>query len=186
MVNWPESLVIELAARRCILFLGAGSSAGATRHDTPHQHPPTWPAFLRLLYEGSNRGHETDRQKALELLNTQQYLECAEILKSTCIHAPDYNRLLRTTFERYRPTEVHRIVEQLDQKVVVTTNFDTLYEDHCRQGDARHGYAVINYYDQGLYQSNAVSNTCDSKGSWVCHNARKNGVEQIRFLQSPR
>jgi hypothetical protein len=32
----------------------------------------------------------------------------------------------------------------------VTTNFDTLYEDHCRQGDATHGYVVLNYYDHGL------------------------------------
>jgi hypothetical protein len=150
MVNWPESLVIELAARRCMIFLGAGSSASATRHDIPDQHPPTWAAFLRLLYEGSNRGQADDREKALELLQAQQYLECAEILRSTCIYPPDYNRLLAQTFERYRPTEVHGIVERLDQKVVVTTNFDTLYEDHCRQGDATHGYSVINYYDQGL------------------------------------
>jgi len=41
-------------------------------------------------------------------------------------------------------------VEALDQKVVVTTNFDTLYEDHCKQGQARDAYTVVKYYDAGL------------------------------------
>lgn len=150
MVNWPQSLVIELAARRCILFLGAGCSAAATRPEAPDQHPPRWAELLQILYSSSNRGEQADREKARELLESEQYLECAEILRSTCLHPADYDRLLRTTFERYRPTELHRIIEQLDQKVVVTTNFDTLYENHCRQGDATHGYAVLNYYDKGL------------------------------------
>jgi hypothetical protein len=150
MVEWPESLVIELAARRCIIFLGTGTSIGATRGDTPHQHPPTWQGFLQMLEGASNRGEAADKDKAEELLKAKQYLDCAEILRSTCIHAPDYSRLLEITFERYRPTEIHKLIEKLDQKIVVTTNFDTLYEDHCRQGDARHGYSVIKYYDQGL------------------------------------
>ena len=47
-------------------------------------------------------------------------------------------------------TELHRVVERLDQKTVVTTNFDTIYEDYCRQGDATHGYVVVNYYDKGI------------------------------------
>jgi hypothetical protein len=150
MVNWPESLVIELAARRCILFLGAGSSASATRQDKPLQHPPGWSEFLRILRAGSNRGDADDLAKADELLEDKQYLDCAEIIRSTCLHSADYNRLLGDTFERYRPTEVHRLTDALDQKIVVTTNFDTLYEDHCRQGDGAHGYSVLRYYDDGL------------------------------------
>jgi SIR2-like domain len=150
MVNWPESLVIELAARRCIVFLGAGASSSASRADASGEHPPNWLSFLRILQAGSNRGEPGDLVKAVELLGSKQYLDCAEILRSTCLHPADYNRLVGETLERYRPTEVHRTVESLDQKIVVTTNFDTLYEDHCRQGEARHGYSVINYYDEGL------------------------------------
>jgi hypothetical protein len=150
MVNWPESLVLELAARRCVIFLGAGCSIPAGRYDNPDVHPPTWDGFLRLLLAECNRGDVDDQKKAAELLDFKQYLDCAEILRSTCIHAPDYNRIVTQTFERYKPTEVHRLVERVDQKIVVTTNFDTLYEGHCRQGDATHGYAVMHYYDQGL------------------------------------
>jgi hypothetical protein len=150
MVNWPESLVIELAARRCIVFLGAGASASATRPNGAAGHPPNWLRFLEILRDGTNKGEAGDLVKAVELLDSKQYLDCAEILRSTCLHPADYNRLIGETLERYRPTEVHKMIELLDQKIVVTTNFDTLYEDHCRQGDARHGYSVINYYDDGL------------------------------------
>jgi hypothetical protein len=151
MVNWPQSLIIELAARRCIGFLGAGASASAVRNDgLDEQHPPTWAQFLSRLLHEANRGLPDDRAKAEELLNEKQYLDSAEILRSTCIHPADYSRILGETFERFRPTEIHALVETLDQKIVVTTNYDTLYEDHCRQGDAAHGYSVINYYDPGL------------------------------------
>jgi hypothetical protein len=150
MVNWPESLVIELAARRCILFIGAGASASAVRPDDAVSHPPNWPQFLRILLEGWNRGNDADAIVAQQLTDKQQYLEAAEILRSTGLHTADYNRLIGSTFERYRPTDVHRLLELLDQKIVVTTNFDTLYEDHCRQGDGRAGYSVIQYYDDGL------------------------------------
>lgn len=150
MVNWPESLVIELAARRCILFIGAGASASAARPDDIVTHPPNWLQFLRILREGWNRGNSDDSAVADELLANRQYLDAAEILRSTGLYPADYNRIIGRTFERYRPTEVHRLLEALDQKIVVTTNFDTLYEDHCRQGDAGSGYSVIQYYDEGL------------------------------------
>lgn len=152
MVNWPQSLVIELAARRCIIFLGAGASASATRADgnNPRQHPPTWAKLLGTLHASSNTGDAADRDQAHDLLDKKQYLESAEILRSSCILPADYNRIIAETFSRYRPTEVHKAIERLDQKIVVTTNFDSLYEDNCRQGDATHGYVVLNYYDLGL------------------------------------
>ena len=150
MVKWPESLVIELAARRCIVFIGAGASASATRQDDTVTHPPNWPQFLRIVHDGWNRGNADDSTVARELLANKQYLDAAEILRSTGLYPADYNRLSGSIVERYRPTEVHKLLEVLDQKIVVTTNFDTLYEDHCRQGDARSAYSVIQYYDDGL------------------------------------
>lgn len=150
MISWPESLVIELAARRCIIFLGAGCSAGATRPDRLTDRPPTWAKFLSILHQRSNRGDVNDRNKALELLQREQYLESAEILRAECLYAADYGHIVIDTFEKYRPTEIHRAIESLDQKIVVTTNYDTLYENHCMQGDGAYGYVVLNYHEDGL------------------------------------
>ncbi len=150
MASWPESLVIELAARRCILFLGAGVSANATRADGSATHPPDWSSFLSILHAASRKGRREDLDVAAQMIANRQYLDAAEILRACGLYEADYNRLIGHTFERYRSTEVHGLLETLDQRIVVTTNFDTIYEDHCRQGDASHGYAVINYYDDGL------------------------------------
>src|SRR4051812_1755321 len=120
MVNWPESLVVELAARRCIIFLGAGCSASATRPDRPTANPPKWGEFLSILHSHSNRGDVNDQNKAHELLERLQFLDSAEILRSSCLHAADYNHIVGDTFERYRPTAVHKAIESLDQKIVVT------------------------------------------------------------------
>jgi hypothetical protein len=44
MIIWPKSLVREIAARRCVFFLGAGVSASAT--DKDGNRPRTWAEFL--------------------------------------------------------------------------------------------------------------------------------------------
>jgi hypothetical protein len=49
MIAWPTSLVREVAARRCVFFLGAGVSASAT--DKDGKHPKTWTEFLEEAYK---------------------------------------------------------------------------------------------------------------------------------------
>lgn len=151
MIVWPQSLIAELAARRCLLFLGAGVSMSATKV-TPQGpvSPPMWEAFLQKLLANVNRGTANDQKFAAELLNGKRYLECAQILRETCLQNADYNRIVGECFESFQPTGIHGYLDAIDQKVVVTTNFDSIYEDHCRQGDAVNGYAVVNYYDDNL------------------------------------
>jgi len=153
MINWPESLVIELAARRCVIFIGAGASVGAKRkkvREDVEESPPNWSNLLKILSTGRNSGTQADLEKSLELIEEGRLLESAEILRSSCLQTAEYNRLITGIFSRYSATDIHKFVEVLDQKVVVTTNFDTLYEDHCKQGQARDAYTVVKYYDAGL------------------------------------
>ncbi|WP_227722639.1 SIR2 family protein [Yersinia proxima] len=152
MINWPEALEVELAARRCIIFIGAGASANAERllGDDKKENPETWKGLLKRLLVKSREDGSGSIAKATELLEAGQLLECAEIIRSSCIPSAEYNRVLDALLTRYSPTEIHKAVERLDQKVVVTTNFDTLYEDHCKQGEARDAYSVIKYNDTGL------------------------------------
>jgi hypothetical protein len=44
MITWPPSLVREIAARRCVFFLGAGVSASS--RDALGNAPKTWGEFL--------------------------------------------------------------------------------------------------------------------------------------------
>lgn len=54
-MDWPEDLVLELARKKCVLFLGSGISANAV--DADGHHPPTWRQFLE---EGKNKVKNPD------------------------------------------------------------------------------------------------------------------------------
>lgn len=151
MINWPDSLIDELASRRCVIFIGSGASASAKKQIGETEiSPPTWAGLLKILLEKSPEDAIGSKQNAALLLKNQNYLDCAEIIRTTCLPRADYNRWITQTFSGYEATDVHKAVEILDQKVVITTNFDSLYENLCRQGQGRDGYSVIRYYDDGL------------------------------------
>lgn len=152
MINWPDSLIDELAARRCVIFIGSGASASATKKGANDEiiSPPTWDKLLKILIDKCHEDKEGSKTKALELLSSEKYLDCAELIRHHCMQPADYNKNIESIFSGYNPTEIHKAVLNLDQKVVVTTNFDRIYEHLCLRGDGRDGYIVLNYYDNGL------------------------------------
>lgn len=150
MIIWPESLVEELSARRCIVFMGAGTSASCKRPvDEGEESPPPWSQLLANLHSKCNKGDIGDWALAKNMLDEGRFLDCAEILK-TCVHDADFSAFISETFSRYRPTEIHQSLNRIDSKVIVTTNFDKIYESYCLQGDASRAYVVLKYYDEGL------------------------------------
>jgi hypothetical protein len=76
MVNWPQSLVIELAERRCTIVMGAGASAGSISQDG-NRHPPTWRQLLLDMVDLVPAEH---RDYARELIDKEQYLDAAQVI----------------------------------------------------------------------------------------------------------
>lgn len=149
MIDWGDALVKELSARRCIVFTGAGASAGCTA-TVGQRKPPSWKALLTEL-AGKIRNKEAVRILSLQLIAENKYLDAAEVIVSELNHA-DYVDAMRQIFEipRYQHSTIHEAVLQIDPKVLITTNFDTVYDKYCSQGDAAEGYTVFKYTDQHL------------------------------------
>lgn len=147
-MSWPVALIAELAARRCILFLGAGASASCLGADGVTR-PPLWPAFLDKLKSACPSG--ADLSAVDDFLKKEKYLDAAEILYAKSTPA-DFTRIVREQFvqPRYSRSQVHLSVLELDPKVVVTTNYDDIYDTYCRTGIARDGYNVCKYYEDHL------------------------------------
>jgi hypothetical protein len=145
---WPVALVAELAARRCILFLGAGASAGCLAADGITR-PPLWPAFLATLRSVAPTG--TDLSAADSLILKERYLDAAEILLAK-VPAADFTRVVREQFvqPRFSHSSIHLSVLTIDPKLVVTTNYDDIYDTFCRTGLARDGYNICKYYENHL------------------------------------
>lgn len=145
MATWPDSLVAELAERRCVIFLGAGASAGCNPR-VGADRPPTWE---RLLTDALAKvKNPSDAAEAQRLIQKEQYLDAAQVLWDS-INPPDIHNFLRDKFKKpnYEPSEIHKAVVELDPKIVITTNIDDIYETYCKTAGSASGYNHCNYYD---------------------------------------
>jgi len=143
---WPESLVGELAARRCVVFMGAGISAASGAPDGSLL--PGWKCLLDSARLQLPQG--ADATIASELLGKERYLDAAEVIFSA-LDRGDRTGFLRKIFQNplqpFQPSQLHKLVRDLDVKIVITTNFDTLYEQLCPNNE---GYNVRHYTDGDL------------------------------------
>lgn len=144
--NWPDGLVAELAERRCIIIAGAGVSMGSVGEDGL-THPPNWRSFL--INALTLIPNESDRKYAGSLINKSEYLNAAEVIVD-CSDKPDFGAYLRRSFvePRFSATEMHKIILDLDPKIVITTNYDQIYDHYCNSGTAIGGYNICRYYDR--------------------------------------
>lgn len=146
-IAWPQSLLTEVAERRCIFVLGAGASSSSV--NPAGLAPANWQAFLK---NGIARMRSTeDRLAALELLEKGAVLDAAQILADS-LGAGDFAIFIRNELEDpgFQPSELHELVLMIDPKVVITTNYDRIFESMALAGTAAAGYNVCRYYDSHL------------------------------------
>ena len=110
-------------------------------------HPPNWETFLTdasaLIRD------EADKKVARSLIKKYQFLDAAEIITERTNPA-DFADYLRNTFvtPKFSPNELHKIILELDPKIVITTNYDEIYDHYCISGNAGSGYNICRYYDR--------------------------------------
>lgn len=136
---WPDSLVEELASRRCVLFLGSGISATASKDDGTK--PKTWREFIEGIRLIATKASADDMEYIDEQLRKEDYLLALQAIHDSCIPA-EYVRYLDSEFKvDYNPSKVHESIRQIDSKIVVTTNFDSIYDNLCKSST----YSVLDY-----------------------------------------
>lgn len=152
MIDWGEALIKEIAARRCIIFIGAGASASCmpTLGD-PTKRPPNWEDLLATL--NARVSTIEDRTLAEKLIGELKFLDAAEVIVQA-INKADYSDAMRQMLElpRYRQSSMHEHILNLDPKIVITTNFDQIYDRYCTSGAAAAGYNIVKYTDTHLVQ----------------------------------
>lgn len=144
-IRWPQSLVPEIAERRCIVVLGAGASAACNSADGTSR-PPNWPTLLTQATE--LLADDGDKTVVASLIGKERYLDAAEIIVSR-VNPADYTGFIRQVFvdPHFGNSAIHEEVHKLDTKIVVTTNYDDVYETYCKQGNGSQGYNVCRYYE---------------------------------------
>lgn len=142
MIEWPNSLVRDLARRRAILVIGSGVSrhslgAGGVR-------PPTWAAFLtKALADCPDKAALDPISSAI---TSGDYLHACEWLKKRYDEA--WVPYLRGTFSQpaFPPADIHQELLNLDSRIVFSLNFDDIYDRHVNSIH-RGSYITKNYSD---------------------------------------
>ncbi len=149
MIAWPSSLVREIAARRCVFFIGAGVSASSV--DGHGNSPKAWSAFLT---EAANLVPDASKKRIiLKLIKEKKYLLALQGVRDEA-NAADYRDLLNRNFNNpaYKPSDLHKRIFDLDARIVITTNFDKIYERYCGEVAAAQtgAFKVVSYHSSDL------------------------------------
>jgi hypothetical protein len=124
MIDWPDDLVRDIAARRSVLFLGAGVSRNA--ENDRGEHPREWAAFMRHLASCVVNGGQ--RAEIEQCVDDSDLLTACELARKYLTPSNFRTEMLKEYLSNgYNPTQIHDDLSQVDSRLVMTTNFDRLY-----------------------------------------------------------
>ncbi|GAA0193573.1 hypothetical protein GCM10008944_07950 [Cytobacillus oceanisediminis] len=141
-MKWPTELVEDIARRRAALYVGAGVSAGAEAPDG--SRPPDWVKFLTEANKKLDR--RVPSATIRDLIKDRDLLTACELLKSALDES--WPEVLKEQFltPGFKPGPLHKAIHDLDLPVVLTPNFDTIY-DRFAAAETSGATVVKNYWD---------------------------------------
>lgn len=143
MIKWPDDLISAIARRRSVIFLGAGASM--TSVNAAGIRPPSWKQFLE---DGIARctGSKTEMKR---LLKNGDYLSCCQIIKYKLDH--DWVPLVKEKFltPQFLPNDLHKAIFSLDSSIVLTPNFDKIFDNYA-SAQNHNLLKVKKYYDDDI------------------------------------
>lgn len=149
-IDWPSSLISDIARRRCVVVLGSGISANA--QNNVGQRPKTWQAFLE---DGIDhlQCSKTQAKEIKKLLRNRDFLTACQVLRDL-MGDHDFHLLAESEYlsPKFDAAEIHDKIIELDSRIVATPNIDTLYENrinHLQSGSV----PVKHYYDNDVAQA---------------------------------
>ncbi|MEQ9325995.1 MAG: SIR2 family protein [Rhodospirillales bacterium] len=146
MINWPTNLVLDIARRRSVVFVGAGVSMGAK--DSEDKRPPSWEEFLKIGIERCS----APKKDLKKTFREKDYLGCCQLIKYKMGH--EWINFVNEYFSipNYKPSELHKELFRLDSGIVATSNFDKIYEKCVASLEEEFGSNLIvkKYYDDDL------------------------------------
>ena len=144
MMDWRDNIVLDIARRQCVLYLGSGVSHNSV--NAAGEHPMTWREFL---LKGSERSELANKQKT-EIkgkIKCGDYLMACELLKRY-LGNDVFTDFIEASFKnpKFSEADIHKEIFKLDSRIVITPNFDNIYETYV-SNETHSAVSVKNYYD---------------------------------------
>jgi hypothetical protein len=148
-IDWPPELIDDIARRRCVLFLGAGVSKNSS--NAKGERPKDWKEFLAAaaaLLKDPRHAAAVN-----ECISQGDLLTGCELLKKF-LRGDRFTSYLLEEYSNkaFKPVPIHDHIIALDSRIVMTTNFDKLYENRANQVQ-QNTILVKTYYDQDVADS---------------------------------
>ena len=122
----PNSRIVDaIARRRSVIVIGSGVSAQSK--DSSGRRPPTWRAFLeRALGQLPTK----EKRGIKKHLSKGDYLTACELVRMR-MGSETFHDFLKSEFlNAFEPSELHKEIFRLDSRIVVTPNFDKIYDSY--------------------------------------------------------
>lgn len=139
MIDWPEQLLRDFELNRVALFIGSGVSRNSVGADGVTR-PKGWAQFL----------HDTAVARDMlprvqSYLDAKDYLTALDIIRHGMNHE-DYVNLVRREYltPGFAPTAIHDAIYRLNCKLVLTPNFDKIYDIYA--GEKSRGTIDVKEY----------------------------------------
>lgn len=125
MISWTEDIVDDIARRRCVLVLGAGVSKNST--NVGGERPKDWREFLQEASKNLNSKTEIQKQ-----IKSGDFLTACELIKKE-LGKDKFNDLIKKEFLNpgFRHADIHKHIFNLDSRIVITPNFDKIYDTYA-------------------------------------------------------
>lgn len=151
-MEWPDNLLHSLATGDCVLVIGAGFSRNSKTPREPYSSPPSWKNLLEELmahlpdYLGQHDGQEGGHAQAL--LDAEDYLGAAQALEqefTSRSRRKEFRDLIKAKVEghpknSFEAGECHSLLDDLQPRIIITTNYDRILEHHFKAGFEVHQY----------------------------------------------
>lgn len=145
MINWDEFLIKQIARRRAVIFIAAGVSMNSS-NPTTGQRPKGWARFLE---DASSTLAPGDKKLIKALMKKNDYLMICEILRKK-LGRTDFRRVMESEYltPNYSKADIHEEIFKLDSRIILTPNFDKIYESYAQSID--NAIKTMKYYDDDI------------------------------------
>jgi hypothetical protein len=128
-MRWPDSLIRDIAARRAVLFIGAGVSMNSVGVDGKTR-PKNWAAFLQA---GAKRLGSRKKKVVVqlgELIDRNDLLTACQVIKNQ-LGRQAFVDFMKDEFQGpgFRHAPIHEALWALDLRITITPNIDTIYDN---------------------------------------------------------
>lgn len=144
-ISWPNSLINDIARRRCVIFLGSGISRNSV--NAAGVSPKTWEATLNSALPHLDK---TTQRCIKKHINAKNFLMACELIRHT-MGRDNFVDFLQNEFvkPKFKEAEIHKAIFELDSRIVITPNFDSIYDVYVRH-ETLGATQVKHYYDSDI------------------------------------